>query len=91
VKSLGEPKIIELVLDVLKPYSPSLPIFASFLGEYTGIERVEVILVEKDVSTESLEVILHGYDISYDGIKEHMEQQGAVIHSIDKVVVESEE
>jgi hypothetical protein len=91
VKSLGEPKIIELVLDVLKPYSPSLPTLATFLGEYTGIERVEVTLVEKDVSTESLEVILQGNNISYDGIKEHMEKQGASIHSIDKVVVESEE
>jgi hypothetical protein len=91
VKSLGEPKIIELVLDVLKPYSPSLPTLATILGEYTGIERVEVTLVEKDVSTESLEVILQGNNISYDGIKEHMEKQGASIHSIDKVVVESEE
>jgi hypothetical protein len=52
---------------------------------------VEVILVEKDVSTESLEVILQGSNISYDGIKEHMEKEGAIIHSIDKVVVESEE
>jgi hypothetical protein len=91
VKNLGEPKIVELVLDVLKPYSPSLPTLANFLGEYTGVERVEVILVEKDVSTESLEVILQGHNINYDGIKEHMEQQGVVIHSIDKVIVESEE
>jgi len=91
VKSLGEPKIKKLVLDVLKPYSPSLPTLATFIGENTGIERVEIILVEKNVSTESLEVILQGHNISYDGIKEHMEKQGAVIHSIDKVVVESEE
>ena len=84
------PKIKELILDVLKPLSPSLPAFATFLAELPGVESVEVILVEKDNRTESLEVILKGRDISYDGLKEHMGKQGAVIHSVDKVSVQTE-
>jgi hypothetical protein len=91
VKSLGDPKIKELILDVLKPHTHSLPAFATFLAELPGVERVEVILVEKDERTESLEVILQGHDISYDVLKEHMEKHRAVIHSIDKVLVISEE
>ena len=91
MKSLDGPKIKELILDVLKPRTPSLPAFATFLAELPGVESVEVILVEKDDRTESLEVILKGCDISYDGVKEHMGKQGAVIHSVDKVSVESEE
>jgi len=35
-------------------------------------------------------VILHGDDIDYDSLKEHMGKQGAVIHSVDKVTVETE-
>ena len=88
---MGEPKIKELVLDVLKPNIPSLPAFATFLAELPGVEYVEVNLIEKDERTESLEVILQGCDISYDSLKEHVGKQGAVIHSVDKVLVETEE
>ena len=84
------PKIKELILDVLKPLTPPLPAFATFLAELPGVESVEVILVEKDNRTESLEVILKGRDISYDGVKEHIGKQGAVIHCIDKVSVQTE-
>jgi hypothetical protein len=87
---LGEPKIKELILDVLKPHTPSLPVFATFLAEFKGIESVEVSLVEMDERTESLGVILQGNAINYDGLKEHMGKQGAVIHSVDKVLVETE-
>ena len=88
---MGDPKIKELILDVLKPLTLSLPTFATFLAELHGVERVEVILVEKDQRTESLEVILKGGDISYDGVKEQMGKHEAVIHSVDKVTVQTEE
>ena len=88
---MGEPKIKELVLDVLKLRTPSLPVFATFLAELPGVVNVEVNLVEKDDRTESLVVILQGGDIIYGSLKEHMEKQGAVIHSVDKVLVETEE
>ncbi len=91
MKSLAEPKIKELVLDVLKPHTPSLPVFAAFLAELPGVENVEVSLVEKNERTESLVVVLHGCDIIYDSLKEHMGEHGAVIHSVDKVLVETEE
>ena len=52
---------------------------------------MEVSLIEKDNRTESLEVILQGCDIGYDSLKEYMGKQGAVIHSVDKVLVETEE
>jgi hypothetical protein len=88
---LGDPKTKKLVLDVLKPHTPTLPDFSIFLAKLPEVESVEVILVEKNQSTESLEVILQGCDICYDDLKEHMEKQGAVIHSVDKVSVESVE
>ncbi len=85
---LSEPKIKNLVLDVLKPHSPPLPEFASFLTELDGIERVDITLVEMDEKTESLKVELSGVSIDYEALKEHVGKQGAVIHSVDHVVVE---
>ena len=85
---MSEPKIKHLVLDVLKPHSPPLPEFASFLTELNGIERVDVTLVEMDEKTESLKVELSGISINYEALKEHVGKQGAVIHSVDQVIVE---
>lgn len=85
---MSESKIKNLVLDVLKPHSPPLPEFASFLTELDGIEKVEITLVEMDEKTESLKVVLTGSDIEYEALKEHVGKQGAVVHSVDHVVVE---
>lgn len=89
MKSLGNPQIKHLVLDVLKPHAPSLPAFASFLGEFNGMTRVDVSLVEMDEKTESLKVVLHGTEIDFESLREHMARQGAVIHSVDQVIVET--
>jgi len=85
---LDDPEIKTLVLDVLKPHSPSLPEFAAFLAEFEGLTRVDVSLVEMDERTESLKVVLNGTGIDYEALKEHMEKHGAVIHSVDHVIVE---
>jgi len=85
---LDSPRIKHLVLDVLKPHAPPLPEFAAFLGELKGVVRVDVSLVEMDERTESLKVVLEGTEINFDELKEHMEKQGAVIHSVDQVTVE---
>ena len=88
---MGEPRIKALMLDVLKPHSPSLPVFASFLAELDCVGEVDVSLVEMDERTESLKVVINGHDIIYDTLKEHMGKQGAVIHSVDQVIVEKDE
>jgi hypothetical protein len=85
---LSESKIKHLVLDVLKPHSPPLPEFATFLTELDGIEKVDITLVEMDERTESLKVVLSGTAIEYEALKEHVGKQGAVIHSVDQVIVE---
>ena len=88
MKTLDKPKIIHLVLDVLKPHQPPLPEFASFLGELEGLSRVDISVVEMDEKTESLKVTVDGTGIDYEELKGHMARQGAVIHSVDKVIVE---
>jgi len=88
VKGLNDQKIKYLVLDVLKPHAPSLPDFAFFLGELDGVTMVDVSLVEMDERTMSLKVMLQGTEINFREIREHMGKQGAVIHSVDQVIVE---
>ena len=84
---MGDPHIEYLVLDVLRPHNPTLPEFASFIGEFEGVSMVEISLVEMDEMTETLKVVIEGVDIKFDDLKEHIEKQSGVIHSVDQVIV----
>jgi hypothetical protein len=86
LKKIG---ISHIVLDVLKPHQPPLPEFANILGEIPEITRVDVCLIEMDERTDSLKVIIDGASIDFDVLKNHVSKIGAVIHSVDQVVVEA--
>jgi len=79
--------IRRLVLDVLKPHEPSLPEFASHVCKTPGVKSVNVMLVEMDEKTESLRVIVEGDEIDFELLKKNLGECGAVIHSVDEVVV----
>ena len=85
---MEKPQITHLELDVLKPHSPPLPEFAAYLGELEGVTKIDIAVVEMDEKTESLKVIVDGLGLNYESLRSHMARQGAVIHSVDKVIVE---
>lgn len=85
---MSESEIKTLVLDVLKPHSPPLPEFARYVSELEGVTKVDISLVEMDERTESIKIVLGCSSINYDALKEHIGKHGAVIHSVDQVVVE---
>lgn len=41
-----------------------------------------------DEKTESLKIIIEGGNVDYEELREHLAIQGAVIHSVDRVIVE---
>jgi len=53
-----------------------------------SIEGVKVSLVEIDQNTESVKVTIEGNDINLEDVKKLMKDHGAVIHSIDEVLVQ---
>ncbi|MHA2026206.1 MAG: DUF211 domain-containing protein [Candidatus Thorarchaeota archaeon] len=78
--------IRRIVLDVLKPHSPRLTDLSLMLARDERVNGLNISLKEVDQNTESITITLEGDDLSYDSIKEILEQAGAVIHSIDQVV-----
>ena len=78
--------IRRIVLDVLKPHSPRLTDLALMITRYEQVSGLNISLKEVDQNTESITLTIEGDDLSYDSIKEILEQAGAVIHSIDQVV-----
>lgn len=84
-KSGKKPKVWRIVLDVLKPHSPTLPEFAIKLSSMEGVEGVDVALLEIDKETETLKITVDG-ELDYPKIKSTIEEWGGVIHSVDEVV-----
>ena len=77
--------IKRLILDVLKPHSPSIIELAERLGALPGISGVNISLEEVDAETDSVKITIEGTDISYVSVRKEISDCGAVIHSIDGV------
>lgn len=86
---MEQTKVVSIVLDVLKPHDPPIPEFALVIGRVPNVMRVEVTVEERDEKTESLQVVIKG-NVNFELLKTYMAREGAVIHSVDAVIVVSE-
>ncbi len=77
--------IRRLVLDVLKPHSPSIVEISKRLSALKGVSGVNCTLKEVDQETETIKITIEGDDLDYDMIKSVLEDSGADIHSVDSV------
>jgi hypothetical protein len=74
-----------MVLDVLKPISPSILELATRLCAIKGIESVECTMIEIDRETESIKVVLEGNHIQFPVVENVIASFGAAVHSVDSV------
>jgi uncharacterized protein len=80
-------KIKIMVLDIMKPHKPDIAEFGQFLCSQKTVQNVNISVYAIDEKTESIKTVLEGSEISLDEIRTAVEEFGAVIHSVDKVVV----
>ncbi len=77
--------IRRLVLDVLKPHTPNLVELAVQLADLEGVEGVDISLKEMDQKVENVKITCEGDNINYEQVERVIMQNGASIHSLDKV------
>lgn len=77
--------IRRIVLDVLKPHSPTIVDLARRIAALKGVHGVNCTIEEVDQETESLSVTIEGDAIDFDRVDEAIKQTGAVVHSVDSV------
>ena len=77
--------IKRMILDVLKPHTPSIIDLAERLGNLEGITGVNISLEEVDKDTDSVKITIEGSNVNYDLVNKTISECGAVIHSIDGV------
>ena len=77
--------IKRIILDVLKPHSPSILEVADRLGDLEGVSGVNISLEEVDAETDSIKITIEGNNINYEKVERVVSGCGASIHSIDGV------
>jgi len=78
--------IRRLVLDIMKPHSPSVIRYSTDLADLECISGVNSSMVEIDHEVENIKVTLEGDDINYEKVEDVIENLGGSIHSVDKVL-----
>ena len=80
-----------IVIDVLKPHKPSILKLGRAICEDKTVKNANISVYAIDEKTESVKITLEGPDINYEEIQHIIEDHGAVIHSLDKVVLGSKQ
>jgi hypothetical protein len=77
-----------LVLDVDKTTrKPSLLEIAGAIQRCTGVEACNITVGEIDIETVGTNITIEGSDLNYEEIVTAIERTGAVVHSLDQLVV----
>jgi len=76
-----------IVLDVLKPHSPSVIELSSQLADLEGVDGVDISLIEMDQKVENVKITCEGDSIDYEKVEKVIKHSGGSIHSLDKVSV----
>jgi hypothetical protein len=79
-----------LLLDVDKAIArPSLVELARAIDAVAGVEAINITVTEIDIETLGMDVTIEGEALDFDGIVAAIESAGAVVHSVDEIVVGS--
>jgi hypothetical protein len=78
-----------VVLDVLKPHQPNALEFACELADLGSEYHVDLLVMEVDDKTQTIELTISADDINYGLVSNHIKTMGGAIHSIDEVAVMS--
>ncbi len=80
-------KLRMVVLDILKPHKPDIIDFGSAIEKEKTVKCLNLSVYAVDEKTESLKISLEGDNINLRRLKKVIEENGAVIHSIDKAII----
>jgi len=76
-----------LVLDVMKPHKPDIVDLGKQISSLPGISGCNLTVLEIDKSVENVKITIEGDNISAKEIEKVLEENGATVHSIDKVSI----
>lgn len=88
---IGDAPVKIINLDILKPHKPDIIEFGKAIEKEKSVEAVNLSVYAIDEKTESVKLVIEGKNLNFDNIRRIIEDFGAVVHSIDKVVISRKE
>jgi hypothetical protein len=79
--------IKRMVIDSLKPRETTILDLSKAICGVDGVDEVDITVTEVDVKTETIKLTIKGKDVDYDDITNIMQQNSAVIRSVDEINV----
>lgn len=86
-----EEPIKRVTIDGLKPHKPDIVAFGKAICAEKSVKGLSISVYAVDEKTESVKITLGGSAINFDRIKKIISDFGAVIHSIDSIVIGKKE
>lgn len=74
-----------LVIDVLKPFEPSIVDLVQMMAALEGVAGVNISIYEIDRRVENAKLTVEGHHLPYEEIIDLIEENGGAIHSVDEV------
>jgi len=81
----------KVIVDSLKPRETSIRDLSTAVCEVSGVEEVNITVVEVDANTETIKIVVQGSNINYDEICETITDHGAAVRSVDEILVQKAE
>lgn len=78
--------IRQLVLDVLKPHSPSTVEITHEVANAADVTGVNATLLETNREVQNLRLVVEGEAIDTDEVERRVHDLGGTVHSVDEVV-----
>lgn len=81
-------KVRRISLDVDKASkNPTLFEIAEAIDKIPGVEAANITITEIDMETVGMDITIEGDDLDYKKIIASIESSGAVVHSVDELVI----
>lgn len=81
--------IKRMIIDSLKPRETTILDLSTSLCRGKGVNEVDITVTEVDVKTETVKLTLRGSNIDYDEVSKIMQENGAIIRSVDEANITS--
>jgi len=83
-------KVVKIILDVMSPAQQSINTLANILSQIDGVALIDIMLSELERDVVDFKIMIEGYDLNVEEIRNAIKEFGGNIRNIDNLVTAEE-